>query len=169
MNFGEFLKLAHILFVIIGFAGAIGFHAIMPMAARSTDLAFVRAALKFGFVFENLAFPGFIVAGLLGLWLSIYQDWDFGENTWLNISATIWVVAVLGSLLILRPGLRRLDRLAREAPGPEVPSELSAEFRRPLQFITPNLLTLAMLIVLFLMIAKPGVDFSGIDHWPVNT
>ena len=59
--------------------------------------------------------------------------------------------------------------LAKEAPGPDVPPELTAEFKRPLQFITPNLLTLAMLIVLFLMVTKPGVDFAGIDHWPVNT
>jgi uncharacterized membrane protein len=169
MNFGEFLKLAHILFIIIGFSGAVGFHVIMPMAARSTDLGFVRAALKIGFVFENLAFPGFVIGGLLGLWLSIYQNWDFGENSWLNISATIWLVAVVGSIAILRPGLRRLDRLANEAPGPDVPPELTAEFKKPLQLITPNLLTLAMLVVLFLMVAKPGLDLAGLDHWPVNT
>jgi uncharacterized membrane protein len=169
MNLAELLLLGHILFVIIGFGGAIGFHVIMPMAARSTDLAFVRTALKFGFTFENLAFPGFLIAGLIGLGLSLYQEWDFGENTWLNISATLWVIAVLISFFILRPALRRLDKLAREAPGPEVPPELTAEFKKPLQFITPNLLTLIVLVIVYLMIAKPGVDFTGIDHWPVNT
>lgn len=167
-NLGELLKILHLLFVIVGFAGFVGYDVVMPMAARSRDTAYVRAALGFATMFDLIALSGFALAGFLGLGLAAYQDWDFGENTWLNISATLWVIAVLASLFILRPNLRRLNNLAAENPGPEVSAELEAEFKKPLQAITHNLLTLVLLVILYLMVAKPGVDFSGIDNWPVN-
>lgn len=168
-NLGELLKILHLLFVIVGFAGFIGYDVVMPMAARSKDLALVRAALGFATILDLLALSGFTLAGFLGLGLAAYQDWDFGENTWLNISATLWIVAVLVSLFILRPNLRRLNEMAAEAPGPEVGEQLAAQFKRPLQAIAHNLLTLTFLIILYLMVAKPGVDFAGIEHWPVNS
>jgi hypothetical protein len=30
-------------------------------------------------------------------------------------------------------------------------------------------LWLMTLAILYMMVAKPGVDFGGIDNWPVNT
>ncbi|MEX2237749.1 MAG: DUF2269 family protein [Dehalococcoidia bacterium] len=167
MNLAELLKLLHIFFVVVGFGGAIGFHVVMPAAARSSDLTFVRAALRFGNMFDLMALPGFTAAGVLGIILALHQDWDWGENTWLQIGSTLWVLMVLISLAILRPALRRLNELAAKSSGNTVSPELAAEFKKPLQLITPNLLTLLALIVVYLMVAKPGLDIVDVSHYPV--
>jgi hypothetical protein len=65
--------------------------------------------------------------------------------------------------------LFKLNRLAANAPGPEVPAELNAELNKPLLRISNGALWLMTLAILYMMVAKPGVDFGGIDNWPVNT
>jgi uncharacterized membrane protein len=169
LNFGEFLKLAHLLLVVVGIGGMIGLHVVLPLTARASEIAAVRLGVRLARVLDNVAGAGLAIGGLLGLWLSIYQEWDFGENTWLNIGATLWIVVLLMGALLQRRSLARLQEMADAAPGPGQPPELEAAFRKPVVLFTPMAITTILIVIVFLMVAKPGVDFTGIDNWPVNT
>ncbi|HET9199411.1 MAG TPA: DUF2269 family protein [Dehalococcoidia bacterium] len=168
-NTGEFIKMFHIFFVILGFAGMVGFPMMMRAAAGASGLDTARTCLRYANIFDGLSGIGFLGAGLIGLGLAIYQEWDFAENTWLTASITLLVVALVGATIVQQPALFKLNRLAKEAPGPGVPPELNAELSKPLLRISNGILWLMLLAIFYMMVAKPGVDFSGIDNWPVNT
>ncbi|MPZ23426.1 MAG: DUF2269 family protein [Dehalococcoidia bacterium] len=164
----EWLLILHIASAIVGFAGAIPLPMVLATAARSNDLSVVRACLRLASKLNRgLATPGFVLAGIVGLILSLVQGWDFGENTWLNISATLWLVAIVVAIVAFEPVLKRAARLAAEAPGPGVPPELQAELRCPRGAIVGSILILLFVIVLILMVAKPGIDGAGIQDYPV--
>jgi hypothetical protein len=169
MNLAEFLKFAHILAIVIGFGGMIALHATLPVLTRASTVPEARTLIRLGRIFDATAGVGIVLGGLVGLGLSLYQEWDFGENMWLNIAATLWIVAIVLAGATITPGLGRLSRLVDAEEG----SDLSPETReqlasRRLVWIA-SAVTVFLLVILFLMVAKPGVDFSGIDNWPVNS
>lgn len=168
-NSGELLKLFHIAFVVLGFSGLVAFPMMMRAAAGAAELAVARTCLRYANVFDAISGIGFLGAGLIGLGLAIYQEWDFAENTWLTVSITLLVIALVGATAVQQPVLFRLNRMAKEASGPEVPPELNAELSKPILRISNGILWLMTLAILYMMVAKPGVDFAGIDNWPVNT
>jgi uncharacterized membrane protein len=167
-NTGEWIKMFHIFFVVLGFSGMVAFPLMMRAAAGASELAVARTCLRYAGVFDALSGIGFLGAGLIGLGLAIYQEWDFAENTWLTASITLLVIALVGATIVQQPALFKLNRLAREARA-EVPAELNAELNKPLLRISNGILWLMLLAIFYMMVAKPGVDFSGIDNWPVNT
>ena len=168
-NTGELLKMFHIFFVVLGFSGMVAFPMMMRAAAGAGELATTRTCLRYANIFDGLSGAGFLGAGLIGLGLAIYQEWDFAENTWLTVSITLLVIALVGATAVQQPVLFRLNRMAKEASGPGVPPELNAELNKPILRISNGVLWLMLLAILYMMVAKPGVDFSGIDNWPVNT
>ena len=168
-NTGEFLKMFHIFFAVLGFSGLLAFPLMMRAAAGAAELGVARTCLRYANIFDGLSGIGFLGAGLIGFGLALYQEWDFAENTWLTVSITLLIVALVGATAVQQPALFKLNKLAASAPGPEVPAELNAELNKPLLRISNGVLWLMTLAILYMMVAKPGVDFGGIDNWPVNT
>lgn len=168
-NTAELLKVLHIFFVVLGFAGLLGFAMTMRAAAHTSELSVARVCVRLANRLDAVSGIGFLGAGLLGLGLAIYQEWDFRENTWLTASITLLVIALVGATAVQQPALFKLNRLSAAAPGPEVPAELKGELNKPLLRISNAVLWLMTLAILYMMVAKPGVDFGGIDNWPVNT
>ena len=169
MNLAEFLKFAHILAIVIGFGGMIALHATLPMITRATTVPEARSLVRLGRIFDLTAGVGIVLGGLVGLGLSVYQEWDFGENMWLNIAATLSIVAILIAGATITPGLGRLERMVREETGVELSADARAALASRRLVGIASAVTLFLLVILFLMVAKPGVDFSGIDNWPVNS
>jgi uncharacterized membrane protein len=114
-NTGEWIKMFHIFFVVLGFSGMVAFPLMMRAAAGASELAVARTCLRYAGVFDALSGIGFLGAGLIGLGLAIYQEWDFAENTWLTASITLLVIALVGATIVQQPALFKLNRLAREA------------------------------------------------------
>jgi uncharacterized membrane protein len=158
----EALAFFHVLFVMVGFAGILALHPLLAAANRGDDIGFVRGALSLARRVQlMLGIPGLFIGGVLGVVLSLYQEWDFGDNTWLNLSASLWVFALGFVGLALLP-LNRLIRLADASA--EVTDELRGEMRKRLAILAAGAALILMLVILYMMVAKPGVDFTGVEH-----
>ena len=134
------LLLLHILAVLVAFAPVVA-HALLAAQVRGRDAASVLTLMQRNE--QRVNAPALILAGLFGFGLQGMSDgaWEFGQ-TWIWLSIVLWIVqnGVLHALLL--PGQKALIGGDRSAKGRV---DLGA-----------GLVSLLFLIILILMIWKPG-------------
>jgi uncharacterized membrane protein len=103
------------------FAGAV----VRAQTRRAPDLAARVFGLRLAWRLSTIyTVPGAIVAGLLGFYLVTARGWGFGL-LWVQISAALYLVLIVITLVYLTPHLRRTRAaaeasLAAGAPTPEL-------------------------------------------------
>jgi uncharacterized membrane protein len=149
----NWLLFAHVLAAMIWVGGGI---VDMSMARRMMGAdeatATVYAASR-EWTLTRVVLPATIVVPLLGITMVVESDaWSFGQ-TWVWLSLTLVVAVVVGGVIVAAIDTPRLRNLAEER-GMGDP-----EYRR-LQSRHENVINavfLTVVIVVFLMIFKPGV------------
>jgi uncharacterized membrane protein len=152
----------HILCAIIGF-GAVFLNGLYGAQAAKykgpEGLAITRANFFVSTIAEYFIYAVF----LLGIALVLIGDniFDFGQ-TWIWLSMTIYILAIVLSHAVLRPAIRRIITLQEElvsgpppAGGPPPQVAEIEQVGKKLATVGP-ILDLAMIAVLVLMIFKPG-------------
>ena len=167
-NSYDLLLLLHILVAIVGF-GAVFLNGIYGAQAKSRQgtegLAIAQANFLVSSVAEYFIYAVFVTGLLLVL---ISEDvWEFGQ-TWVWL-AIVFYLAVIGiSHGVLQPNVKRMiglmEQLAHMGPPPAgsaaggpPPQVMELEERGKRVGLASTALHVILVIILYLMIFKPGV------------
>ena len=156
----------HILCAIVGFGGVLlnGFYAQQAKARKGTEgLAITQANFLVSKIAQYFIYGVFV----FGIVLVAVSDeaWDFSD-TWIWLSMALYIVALGISHGLLRPTVKRIIGLQEQlvamgappagvtgGPPPQV-AQLEEQGRRAGAFAT--VLQLLFVVILFLMVWKPG-------------
>lgn len=153
MTLHSWLLFAHVLAAMIWVGGGIVDLALarrMMRADGATAEAFEGAR---EWTLTRVVLPAMVLVPVLGISLVVESDaWSFGQ-TWVWLSLTLVVAVVVGGAIVAMIDTPRLRKLAEDRGLDD------AEYRRfrMRHENVVNALFLTVLIVVFLMIFKPGV------------
>lgn len=147
MTARNILLTLHILLAIVTIGWLITQAMLMPRAIREGN----AGAVRFGSRAAEKIGPASALVFLLGLALVLRKADDYAEfeHLWVNLSMTLFIVAIVnGSVLISRAERRAADRL-------EAGETATDEAKRVSMLGGINMLLL--IAIVYLMVAKPGV------------
>lgn len=94
-----------------------------------------------------------LVTGALGGWLAM----SMGPAPWLRYAYVAFAVLLLTGFGLHLPWSAKVRKLAAADPGETAGPELSAAIDAPLEKVAKLISSLAILALIWLMVAKPGV------------
>jgi uncharacterized membrane protein len=157
ITFHSILVFIHVTAAVVGIGATFALAVAFPLAVRLAEprsLLFVhRLSLE---VTRKLASPALLVILITGIWQAADGDFDFGAF-W--ISAAFVIVIVVGALqgaYFIRTDRKLIAMIEKELSGGA--TELSAEYQKEAQREggMGALVGLLVVVVLFLMVTKPG-------------
>lgn len=164
----KFVFVLHLVSVIIGFGGLVIALAIWEKARSRRDREGVAVSQLALDVTEHWAAWFIYAVPVLGIILVLLSDdtWKFSQS-WIGISLLLYLV-VVGMLHGLHlPNLRRMNALGAElaaAPpagaGGRPPQVAELEARAKKAALVGGILNLVWVVVVFLMVYKPGASGS---------
>ena len=100
--------------------------------------------------------PGIVVLLVTGIWMVGLSDWARFQEPWLGSSFVLLILTGIIWLAVLLPQQRRMVRLSREGADA---GALSPEYRKAsrLWAMFGGIATLLPVLILFLMVFKPGL------------
>ena len=153
----QFLLALHILAAVV-FVGNIITAAFWKVRAdRSGNLETIaitaRSLLQADYVFTA---PGIVVLLVTGIWMVGLRDWAGFQEPWLGGSFVLLIITGIIWLTVLLPQQRRMVRLAQEGADA---GALGPEYRRASRIwsMFGGVATLLPVLILFLMVLKPGL------------
>jgi uncharacterized membrane protein len=153
MSLYEAIVLVHILMATVWIGGGIVTQHFAALILREGDPVRVGGfGRDIAWIATRITLPAALVLLGSGIWAAVEGDWDFGA-AWISISFTVWIVAVVAGLVLVRPEYARIESLL---PSLGMNADAIAErLRRILLFSRIELVLL--LIALWAMVVKPGV------------
>jgi uncharacterized membrane protein len=155
----EILLFVHLVFVALLIGGEGVATATGIGMSRTSDTKTIEMLARLSSKAEYLALiPGALGAVVFGTWLVDEAGFEF-EQGWLTASYVIWAVATAIGVFVLGPHARRVARQAAELRlnGVDESEELHAEASKPLIAMLGMLQLVFILVLLWLMTAKPGL------------
>ena len=153
----QILLALHILAAVV-FVGNIITGAFWKVRAdRSGNLETIAMTSR-SIIHADYAFttPGIVVLVITGVWMTSMTGWDRFQQPWLGTSFVLLVVTGIIWLAILMPQQQRMARLAQEAlTSGTLGDEYQKVSRRWAMF--GGIATLIPVVILFLMVLKPGI------------
>lgn len=159
MSTYEILLFVHLVFVALLIGGEGVATATGIGMSRTSDTKTIEMLARLSSKAEYLALiPGALGAVVFGTWLVDEAGFEF-EQGWLTASYVIWAVATAIGVFVLGPHARRVARQAAELRlnGVDESEELHAEASKPLIAMLGMLQLVFILVLLWLMTAKPGL------------
>ena len=155
MGYFELLLLIHIAGAIIGFGPAFAFMVLGPVAAKLEPPQRIGILKGMIAISHRLIIPvsAFFqpVSGVLLIFESRRNE-SFFEHEWLWISILLYIIMFYVAVFVQRPNVERIVALAE---GGQAGSDEFQERVGRAQKLGP-IITLALAIIVFLMITKPG-------------
>lgn len=152
MDFGDFLALVHILAAVIWVGGSIALGLIAARAVRRAEDQGMRAMADSLQTLGNLFGVSSAVVLGFGIWAVVHAPWASFSDLWIWLSLAITTVLVLVGPLFFAPQGKKL-LMEAGAKGGAHPDVLS----RAKGIVTAaNIDAVAKLVVVYLMVAKPG-------------
>lgn len=142
----------HVVFVVSFLAAAGSFSVLGPMAKENPQ--HVTFALKvMQKIFVAMIFPGILVIWGTGLYQSSDGGWK-GSDLWLTFSVIIFAYMTIVAVFVLYPATKSALAEIEGQDGPGPPSAKAQSDLKKLGMLGP-LQGLSLLIITFLMVAKP--------------
>ena len=112
-----------------------------------------RSLLQADYIFTA---PGIVVLLVTGIWMVGLRDWAGFQELWLGGSFVLLIITAIIWLAVLMPQQRRMVHLAREGTDA---GALSPEYRKASRIwsMFGGVATLLPVLILFLMVFKPGI------------
>ena len=151
------LLVLHILAAVIFVGNIITAAFWKTRADRSGNLETIaitsRSLLQADYVFTA---PGIVVLLVTGIWMVGLSDWARFQEPWLGGSFVLLIITGIIWLAVLLPQQRRMVRLAQEGADA---GALSPDYRRAgrIWSMFGGIATLLPILILFLMVIKPGL------------
>ena len=134
-------------FVLEGIAG--------PLVARARSVQEVRAYARLIYISESfLSIPAAIATAVFGYATADRAGYSL-SMTWLTLGQVLFYGIVILAIVFLRPAANRLYHLAQAAPDGPVGPELGDQIKKPLAAIVGMVTSVAFVVVIYLMVAKP--------------
>jgi uncharacterized membrane protein len=154
MSYMELLLLLHIASAIIGFGATFSFAILGPLAAKTGGpqaLGMLKGIVQ---IEKKLVIPAIVIQPLTGVLLIFEDGWDndFFSHYWLWIAIAIYIVAVYIALALQTPTVERMVEMG-ESGKAETPEFGALGKKAATQ---GPILTVMLLVVIFLMVIKPG-------------
>ncbi len=148
----EVLLFLHILSAVVWVGGAVAVQFLGIRVQRSDDPTELPALARHVVVLGNVGFVPAAVL-LLATGAAMTADaWGFGQ-TWIQVSIGLWLVSAVAGSVYLAPRAKRVAAMF-EAEGPtSVPARRLASR----MFVVSRVELLSFVVVIALMVAKPGV------------
>jgi uncharacterized membrane protein len=146
----EFLLFLHILLFVFSFAFTAGISILADLVARTRDAKTIHAVFSAARPLSLAGGIGWILTALAGVALAHAYGFDL-TTPWLLWSYAAFAVLILTGFLLHRPWQEKVIA-ASAAPG----SELDALLNSPRHRIASGLSAASILILLYLMTARPG-------------
>lgn len=160
------LLFAHIVCMIVGFGSSFVYPILGNEAKKRRGIE--AKALSDGSLHaaELVTTPVIYAGGAFGLVLGFVGPWDFAD-AWLSAAVVVFLAAVLFARFVHVPNLQRMNVLVTElammgpppggvAPAGPPPQAVEMEQRGKAAARNGGLLHLALVVLLYLMIWKPG-------------
>jgi hypothetical protein len=158
------LLLGHILTVVVGFGSSFVYPLLGVQAKNRRGVQALALSESSLFAAKRITTPVIYAAGVFGILLVGFGPWGLSDE-WVMAAITIFIALVLFAGFVHVPNLVRMDDLTRTlanaGPPPEgasgpPPEALEMEKRGAAAARNGGILHLGFLIVLILMIWKPG-------------
>jgi phosphoglycerol transferase MdoB-like AlkP superfamily enzyme len=149
-------KFFHVLSVIALGGGFVLEALCGPMVAKAKSVGEVRAYARLMYVSENfLSLPAALFIAGFGYATAGKENLDMGA-TWLILAQVLFYGIVALALVFLRPAANKLHKLAEAAPDGPVTPEIIAQVKQPLAAMVGMATSLMFVIIIYLMVVKPG-------------
>ncbi|HEX6332367.1 MAG TPA: DUF2269 family protein [Actinomycetota bacterium] len=149
----DWLVFLHILAAIVWMGSGALMTAVITRANRNPDRTVVaRLSHDLEWVGPVLVGPSAAVVVVLGIWLTLIEDWIAFSQTWIWLSLVLVAVSMGLGMGYFGPEGKRIGRIVAER-GAEDP-EVGRRMGRMLALNGLDLMILA--VVLWLMVFKPG-------------
>lgn len=155
MSWYTFVLFLHIALVIVAFGVSFGYPIMFGLAAK--EPAHSNFALRVSREqYRKVMLPLLVITPFLGLTLIFISplDWDLWRSEWLVISISIYTAAFFFAALVQERTTERLIELTDGQPRGEDLPEIERLVKR--SQIGGALLGLAVMVVLLMMVWKPG-------------
>lgn len=154
MNYYEIVLLVHIISAIAGFGVTFSFGVLGPLAGKlggPQGLGLLKGIDK---IEKTLVYPAIVIQLLTGVLLIFEAGWDddFFSHQWLWISILVFVAAASIAVFLQAPTVEKMIELgeSNQAQSPEFGKlAKTAATRGPI-------LSVMLLVIIFLMVTKPG-------------
>ena len=146
----EILLFLHVLLFMFSFAFTGGLSIFLQRMARSGDAGTIHAAFSAARPLTMAGGIGWVLTGLVGGALAQAYGYD-PATPWLLCAYAVFIVLLLNGFLLHLPWQRRV-LAASASPGPELEAALHAPVHRIASIIS----ALSVLVLLYLMTARPG-------------
>jgi uncharacterized membrane protein len=147
----ELVKYIHILCAVTWVGGAFYAQLLAIQVARSSDPADLpKLGRNIEFLGTRVFLPASVLLFIAGVTMTT-QRWAF-QQTWISIAIVLWLFSALIGSLYLGPRSKRVSELF-EADGP---TSVAGRALLARLFLVSRLELVSFLVVIALMVAKPG-------------
>ena len=149
-------KTLHVIAVVV-LGGGFVLEAIAgPLVARAKTVGEVRAYARMMHFSETyLSLPAALFVAGFGYATAARMDLDLSEF-WITLAQVLFYGLAILAVVFLRPAASRLLKLAEAAPDGPVTPEITAQLKRPLPMVIGPVVTLMFIVIIYLMVSKPG-------------
>jgi uncharacterized membrane protein len=150
-------KTLHVIAVVVLGGGFVIEAVAGPLVARAKTVGEVRAYARMMHMSETyLSLPAALFVAGFGYATASKIDLDYSQF-WIGLSQALFYGLAILAIVFLRPAAAKLHKLAEAAPDGPVTPELTAQLKRPLPMVIGPLVTFMFVIVIYLMVSKPGM------------
>jgi uncharacterized membrane protein len=147
----ELLKYIHVLAAIVWVGGAFFSQLLAMKAARSSDASEMARVGRDIALVGGRVFPVASIVLLIAGVAMVLQGWSFSQ-AWISIALVLWFASLLAGVLYLGPQSAKVGALF-EAEGP---TSVAARARLAQVFLVSRLELLSFVVIVYLMVVKPG-------------
>ena len=153
MTLYETLVLIHVVMVAVWVGGGIVTQHFAALILREGDPIRIGGFSRdIAWIANRITLPAAAILLLSGLWAAQEGNWDFGA-AWISIAFTVWIVAIVAGLVLLRPEYARISSLL-----PEIGSNVDAVAQRLRRILLFSRIELVLLLIaVWAMVVKPGM------------
>ena len=148
----------HITAVVVGFGTTFAESIVFPVAMKmdKRHLPYVHRLQRV--INTWFALPALVVVLATGFFQVSDRDWDLGD-AWLSISLALVALIAVVNVAYFIPEDRKLEPMVARDLGPAGDGELSDEYqsRARREGVLGALTGVALIVIIFLMVTKPGV------------
>lgn len=157
MDLRELLLILHIVSALIAAAGLGAAIIGMLAAGRTPDVATVARTARVQTLGGRAAAWSMVAAAVFGTWLVIETDWIAFGDAWIGAAYALWIVAMgVGGGIVDRHARRLRELAAAIERGERTSAEVQAAWEAPLARVGNIALVVALVLFVYLMVAKPG-------------
>jgi uncharacterized membrane protein len=150
----EELKTLHVLAVIF-LGGTIVVDSLTGMTMpRLATVGELRAITRLSRINQYLGLTAAALVPIFGYLTANDGSWSLGTG-WLVVGQALFWMSVAVGIFVLMPGALRLAKRTADLPDGPIPDDVKAEMARPIFPALGILLTIAFVVIVYMMVAKP--------------